>query len=639
MATIEPRLIHLLNTTQTPDLPPIDVAASLSAGESFSLPPLEPAPQQAAQTPDRAFANASLGGSDGHLTTLTYPMKLLLDGPEPGNLTLPVRTVDDPNGPDALAEASAKKRHRAVNAKDDFMQLPQPLKKQKSIQSVAPVPPIIAGLHDPPANAGVFPPITSVTFDETNPVGMVVNGFDTQPILFSLSMSEYEKKKRRNPKPRRKWSVEETNQLLLAVSRHGVGRWTSIMEDPDFTFNDRTAGDLKDRFRTCCPEELRNKPGAHREQHHQQHHHCSPDPDDNFVSDENNQGKADASLAGEDGTTKTAKTGSMLESMFVAKREASVSAIMPALAATPTASATVTPAATGDCTTPTTAGPFAERYRDICPAPSPVDVPANTEEDQPDPNAESAEPVQRKSRAHRKKMEDLAELGISEPFKKSHRRERQPFTDRDDREILEGLDLYGPAWTKIQRDPRFNFANRRPTDLRDRVRNKYPEIYCRIEKGTILARIDAKPGSAAPLEPSVNTSIEKALQHQMSAPQDLSRSSSLEDMAVKTQLPDVSKRIPAMSFHDTPETLPKMANVFVGTPAATNGAVAKTLAGSVASRKSSDGSHQQKQKKVSPKQPPTPPKQYRLAPKPPQMPLQAAYGVAPGGGFNYSVER
>lgn len=83
----------------------------------------------------------------------------------------------------------------------------------------------------------------------------------------------------------------------------------------------------------------------------------------------------------------------------------------------------------------------------------------------------------RKSRAHRKKMEDLAELGIDGPFRKSQRRKRRPFTEQDDRDILSGYQIYGPAWTRIQRDPRFNLQSRQATDLRDRFRNKFPEKF------------------------------------------------------------------------------------------------------------------------------------------------------------------
>lgn len=59
------------------------------------------------------------------------------------------------------------------------------------------------------------------------------------------------------PKPkekvkRNKWGEEETKDLLLGVSRFGIGNWKRILQCPDYTFHGRTAVDLKDRFRTCC---------------------------------------------------------------------------------------------------------------------------------------------------------------------------------------------------------------------------------------------------------------------------------------------------------------------------------------------------------------------------------------------------
>jgi hypothetical protein len=56
-------------------------------------------------------------------------------------------------------------------------------------------------------------------------------------------------------KKRNKWSEEETKDLLVGVSRFGIGNWKRILQNPDFTFNNRTAVDLKDRFRVCCPGE------------------------------------------------------------------------------------------------------------------------------------------------------------------------------------------------------------------------------------------------------------------------------------------------------------------------------------------------------------------------------------------------
>ncbi|PVH97603.1 hypothetical protein DM02DRAFT_468471, partial [Periconia macrospinosa] len=48
---------------------------------------------------------------------------------------------------------------------------------------------------------------------------------------------------------RNKWSEQETKDLLVGVSRFGIGNWKKILQCPDFTFNQRTAVDLKDRFR------------------------------------------------------------------------------------------------------------------------------------------------------------------------------------------------------------------------------------------------------------------------------------------------------------------------------------------------------------------------------------------------------
>ncbi|KAL6712399.1 hypothetical protein ACN47E_000276 [Coniothyrium glycines] len=52
---------------------------------------------------------------------------------------------------------------------------------------------------------------------------------------------------------RKRWSDEETKDLLLGVSKFGIGNWKKILHHPDFTFTGRTAVDLKDRFRVCRP--------------------------------------------------------------------------------------------------------------------------------------------------------------------------------------------------------------------------------------------------------------------------------------------------------------------------------------------------------------------------------------------------
>ncbi|KAK3363568.1 MYB DNA-binding domain-containing protein [Lasiosphaeria hispida] len=576
MATIEPRLIHLLNNTQTPDLPPIQLLPfDAAVDESLSLPPLEPDAQradksastaqttQAPQIPplhavgDDSFSvkqvtrtnNAFTNDTPSRLTNKSSLQLLLRDSAGVNTSTLPLRIFDD-NTTDPSEDPSTKKRHRALTTKDDFVQLPQPLKKQKSTQQV--VPPIIAGLHEPPPNAAVFPPISSGTFDNPEALSNLnllkdfgnagaLSGDDRTAAAAATSAGEGDKYnggnsakvKRRAAKPRRKWSDEETNHLLLGVSRHGVGKWTSILEDPDFKFNERTAGDLKDRFRTCCPDELRGSTGKKRPGKDRTDH--GPSPYGN-TSDDNNSFIGGGGGGGSSSSQKHGGHGLLLLENILIDPEGPPTPVL------------------------------SSRDRDTLPS---------SQQQHPDSDPQNQQ-QQRKSRAHRKRLEDLVELGIHGPFKKSHRRERRPFTEQDDKEILEGLDRYGPAWTKIQRDRRYNLSSRQPTDLRDRVRNKYPEIYARIEKGSFHDKDGAIGGAGrgGVLEPlvSMNTTIEKlkALHH----PSGTGGVTSLEAQQQQQQLnrsnsrEEMPKWIPTSAFYESsteslPGTLPGFADVLL----------------------------------------------------------------------------
>ncbi|KAI1334700.1 hypothetical protein F5Y15DRAFT_283833 [Xylariaceae sp. FL0016] len=480
MATIEPRLIHLLNeSSNTPrphhaELPPIK---ALPLPPSSGRPhPIEPDASQRSEAPDAnggqpgsqsipslysvpddASTSASARKESNHASQ-SNPDRTLLSHISSQDLRM---ILDD--APDNAEDQATKKRP----VKEDFPQLPQPLKKQKATAQQHMFPPIIVGLLEPPSNAGLFPPMSSGSFDDrprseppqalsiTKPPEVPAAPEDAampSPPL-DVERTPTGKIKRRAAKPRRKWSEEETNHLLLAVSKHGVGRWTDILEDPDYLdkFNDRTAGDLKDRFRTCCPEELRSSAAA------------------------SGQLNLDRPIKARG---RKAKKGLMSENILNEPEEEA--------------------------------------------------APETTQPVQND--SDSAPQKQRKSRAHRKKMEDLVELGIKGPFRKSHRRERRPFSEQDDREILEGFELYGPQWTKIQRDPRFNLSTRQPTDLRDRLRNKYPDRFVTTEKTTMQVREPGRGNNL--LEPSVNMAIENSLNVSKSALLEphLIRTNSREDM-------------------------------------------------------------------------------------------------------------
>ncbi|KAH6697064.1 MYB DNA-binding domain-containing protein [Plectosphaerella plurivora] len=454
MAFIEPRLIHLLNDATTPhlghtDLPPFAEAFPGTPGRPLHLEPIaglqddQLGHQQHIATyplpgvlddglPLRDFQrDVDLIQERGVLGSAPrIPLRMLLGASGPIATTLPsTRTPEEP--PQPIDDSVSKKRHIALASKDDILHLPQPVKKQKPApQPLLPsMPPIINGLHEPPPNAALFPPISSNEFDDTEQATArgTVRDYQTSPIEDKPSEAAPAKAQKSTPgktrkkamKPRRKWSEEETKHLLLGVNRHGVGKWTDILADTDFCFNSRTAGDLKDRFRTCCPNELRKK------------------------STDANAAAAYDSLPTPPAEPRArARTGLLSENILIED----------------------------------------DRIHT-------TEQPRNTHADS-DAGAKT-----KKSRAHRKKMEDLAELGIHGPFKKSHRRERKPFSEQDDARILEGLAKYGPAWTKIQRDPSLSLTGRQPTDLRDRVRNKYPDVYQQIEKGLVPVKEGKTGGS------------------------------------------------------------------------------------------------------------------------------------------------
>lgn len=462
MATIEPRLIHLLNYSTSPEpthtdlpplhelldlpLPPIDRDGRLEPDATYNG--VVPLHVNFDETSPRRYQDETYqdGGYPG-VTTL-HPLRLRLGQSETIDAYLSSTNVID-DGLDASDDGS-KKRHRIPNWKDEFLQLPQPVKKQKPAPPHGPdLPPIINGLHEPPPHAALFPPIASNSFDDSDagPLRVLQEfTYTVEDKTNQATVSEYDKNankgRKRAAKPRRKWSEEETNHLLLGVNRHGVGKWTAILEDSDFKFDDRTAGDLKDRFRTCCPAEL-----------------CGARGED----------RAASSVSVPNGRKSTFPENILHDD------EGSPPGGM------------ITPPAESD--------------------------------------AASKQP---KTRAHRKKIADLESLGICAPFKKSHRRERKPFTPEEDAKILEGLEKYGPAWTKIQRDPRFHLSSRQPTDLRDRVRNKYPNVFQNIEKG--MYSKDSR-GNVI-MEPSVKTSISNSLKPSKAAafePQ-INRTSSGEDL-------------------------------------------------------------------------------------------------------------
>lgn len=140
----------------------------------------------------------------------------------------------------------------------DFVQLPQPNAKAKNdkpppFQPVS----ILNELLEPPPSAALFPPITpkeghgeprrrsstpsqSPSRHDDTPASRTIN---TQKPFESSSS------KRTSQRPRRKWTTQETEQLMKGIQLYGVGKWKKILHHPGFSFQPgRTHVDLKDQY-------------------------------------------------------------------------------------------------------------------------------------------------------------------------------------------------------------------------------------------------------------------------------------------------------------------------------------------------------------------------------------------------------
>lgn len=138
------------------------------------------------------------------------------------------------------------------------------------------LPPTLSGLHHPPPNSGLLPSISveqprqpskqaEVQVPEPRSSGTVLDTGDLASAGSSAHKSSAPElttgKRKPGKQTKNKWSEDETADLLKGVARFGIGSWTKILRHEDYNFDRRTALDLKDRFRVCCPEHYK-KPKA-----------------------------------------------------------------------------------------------------------------------------------------------------------------------------------------------------------------------------------------------------------------------------------------------------------------------------------------------------------------------------------------
>ena len=149
---------------------------------------------------------------------------------------------------------------------NEFVQLPKPTAtaKESKPPPFRPVA-VLTELHKPPPSAALFPPITPNTpsrdenlprvdpklFPETLVIsenGSEVSGREPDSPKDDIDRDTYGPIKRAVLRPRKKWTEEETQDLLKGVMKFGPGKWKKILNDPESNFSaERTTVDLKDR--------------------------------------------------------------------------------------------------------------------------------------------------------------------------------------------------------------------------------------------------------------------------------------------------------------------------------------------------------------------------------------------------------
>lgn len=107
-------------------------------------------------------------------------------------------------------------------------------------------------------------------------------------------------------------------------------------------------------------------------------------------------------------------------------------------------------------------------------------------------------------------------------FEKGKSKERRCFSAEEDAVLLHGYGLYGSSWTIIARDPVFG-GRRKATDLRDRFRNAFPELY---EQAGYKPRAKATKGKDARLSHGSSHALNSHHDHavQLSDPVDSANS-------------------------------------------------------------------------------------------------------------------
>lgn len=287
----------------------------------------------------------------------------------------------------SLPDSSTRKRRRLDEERRRYVELPRPPIPREKTRQQPRIPPLLQGLHEPPPDSGLFPSIedgrlpnfSAQLYLPSEPVNLSTQkryevldelvkpstvhrepSAHVSSLKHSPKSSKLKKSSEVHKKRKHKWSDAETKNLVDGVAKFGIGRWKRILMCPDYNFNQRSAVDLKDKFRVCFPDQYK-------------------------------------------GELKRSETSGVAKARHEGREKAKASPADPA-----------------------------------------------TEE------SNSTQPF----------------------FAPAKRRDRILFTEAEDEDLLKGYAKYGWAsWRKIRNDSEFDLLRRTPRDLRDRFRNRWPQLY------------------------------------------------------------------------------------------------------------------------------------------------------------------
>lgn len=372
----------------------------------------------------------------------------------PSFISLSVVEKSPVQAPSPLDLSHISKRARLDHEPDHVShgstrQLPRPAQKDGRQPRPAPLlPAMVTGLHEPPPSAALLPSMdievrpslarsssskiqvkdilvdpdvntstTTASSAQTLLQKPMHNSGDSSDALPSLVSSSTTKptdrshtaqcsKDSKARRVRRKWSDQETDHLLGGVKKYGIGKWKQILDDPNFTFIDRSSVDLKDRYRVCSKDE------------------GLPKHDLEFLT----SSAATFALTSEEPNSENEPKHSTSSNPRID-------------------SSTVTNSSTL------------------------VRTPSN-------------------------------QISLDQ----KQRRKRRAWTAVEDEALLQGVAKHGFQWTIIHDDPELDLQHRRATDLRDRIRNRFPEGYKHAESAPLRSEVKKaeKLGSKTP--PSRNNS-------------------------------------------------------------------------------------------------------------------------------------